>query len=449
MNTKSINYFILVLTMLLFACKTKQIASESETIRFDEYNADTRIPASPEVLEIDTLMPEIAVLDSAALDAASVEIENKKSVYKIAVVFPFMEDSMRRAWIHSKDKNFQEFKISQETETSISFMEGMIMALKKLKLDSKFELIYYDDNNDENRIDGIIEKIKAESVDIIIGSSNKNNIMKLAALAKANNLVHLSPFSPSKSASLGNPKYYMFEPSLAQHFATMINFGIDSIEDPHFKFIYHANPVSQFYAEFVSNYIDVLNDSRELDKKINYALIETPTDGVKMDNWIDEEANNILMVNSFNETFIHTFLKQLNSRSKSNKLITFGMPGWEDSQILRLEYVSSSNIHFTKSSWIDWESPLVVAFSAEYNSKYGSKPKETALLGYDFANFIFQTIDDYGLNFNKAILGKRYIGINRDFLFQKVLSAESKVIRTENTNLRIYKIEDFEPILVK
>jgi hypothetical protein len=168
-----------------------------------------------------------------------------------------------------------------------------------------------------------------------------------------------------------------------------------------------------------------------------------------MDNWIDEEANNILMVNSFNETFIHTFLKQLNSRSKSNKLITFGMPGWEDSQILRLEYVSSSNIHFTKSSWIDWESPLVVAFSAEYNSKYGSKPKETALLGYDFANFIFQTIDDYGLNFNKAILGKRYIGINRDFLFQKVLSAESKVIRTENTNLRIYKIEDFEPILVK
>jgi hypothetical protein len=129
MNTKSINYFILVLTMLLFACKTKQIASESETIRFDEYNADTRIPASPEVLEIDTLMPEIAVLDSAALDAASAEIENKKSVYKIAVVFPFMEDSMRRAWIHSKDKNFQEFKISQETETSISFMEGMIMAI--------------------------------------------------------------------------------------------------------------------------------------------------------------------------------------------------------------------------------------------------------------------------------------------------------------------------------
>ena len=445
MNMKSINYFILIFTILLFACRTKRIAAETDTIRFDEHTTiNTTVPVIPELQEIDTIIPDIAVIDSV-----DNELENKKSVYKIAVVFPFMEDSMRRAWSHSKDKNFQEFKTSKETDMSISFMEGMIIALKHLKLDAKFELKYYDDNNDENRIDGIIEKIKADSVDVIIGPANKQNLVKLSTFAKANKIVFLSPFSPSKSASAGYSKYYMFEPSLEQHLVSMINYGIDSIEDPHFKFIYHANPVSQFYAEFVSSYIDGLNDSLKIDDKIKYALIETPTYSIKMDNCVDAGANNILIVNSFNETFIHTFLKQINSRSKSNNIIAFGMPGWEDSQIVRLEYVSSSNIHFTQSSWINWENPLVISFSDEYKLKYGTKPKEAAFLGYDFANFIFKTINDYGLNFNKAILGKRYVGIDRDFLFQKVRNPESKVFRIENTNLRIYKIVDFEPILVK
>jgi ABC-type branched-subunit amino acid transport system substrate-binding protein len=447
MNTKSINYFTLVLTVLLFACKTNQIASQTDTIKFDEYTPTETTILVPQ--ETDPLIRDVAILDYTALDSAFAEQENKKSIYKVAVVFPFMEDSMRSAWSHAKDKNFKEFKSSPETDLSISFMEGMIIALKKMKLDAKFELTYYDDNNDENRIDGIIEKIKADSVDVIIGPSNKQNLVKLSTFAKSNKIVLLSPFSPSKSAAAENSMYYMFEPSLEQHFLSMINYGIDSIEDPHFKFIYHTNAVSQFYAEFVSNYIDGINDSLKDNDKIKYTLIETPNSSIKLDNYIDFGANNILIVNSFNETFIHTFLKQINSTNKTNKIIAFGMPGWEDSQIVRLEYVSSSNIHFTKSSWIDWKSPLVEGFSSEYDLKYGSKPKEAAFLGYDFTNFIFKTINDYGLNFNKAILGKPYIGLYRDFLFEKAMNPESKVIRVENTNLRIYKIEDFEPILVK
>lgn len=448
MKTTYFNYLFLFVALFLFACKAKQIASETETIKFDE-TTNTGSNNNPEIVDLDTLETTLTEMDTAVIDSSLLDVENKKSIYKVAVVLPFMEDSVRSAWNNAKVKNFQEFKTAAESELAISFTEGMLMALKDLQLDAKFELTFYDDNNDDSKIDGILKKIKESDVDIIIGSYNKENVVKLANLAKEKKLIHLSPFNPSKSASAGNPRYYMFEPSLEQHLLTMIHFGLDSIEDPHFKFIYHNNPVSVFYASYLSEYIEHLNDSLDAEDKINFALIQTPTSSIKIDNCLDEGANNVLIVNSFNETFVLTFLKQLNDKGKNSNFIAFGMPGWENSQIVRLEYISSEQIHFTKSSWIDNEDPKVKTLNNAYETKYGAKPKQGVFLGYDLTSFLFKTINKYGLNFNKFILNEPYIGLDRVFSFEKIMNADKKVNRIENTNLRIYKIEDFEPILVK
>jgi ABC-type branched-subunit amino acid transport system substrate-binding protein len=431
--------------MMLFACKAKQVPSETEIIRFDK-NTKNEAPFEvlPGILESDTSLVDVAPIDTTIL-----EEQIKKDIYKIAVVLPFKEDSLRKAWNKAKDKNFQSFKIDEESELSISFMEGMILALKDLKLDSKFELTFYDDNNDNSQIKDIIEKIRILEVDVIIGGLNKQNITLLSNLAKSQEIMLLSPFSPSKSAAAGNPRYYMFEPSLEQHLLSMINYTLDSIETPHIKFIYHKNNVSQFYASFISEYIDALNDSLTLDEKIKYITLEAPKTSFKVEDAMDLGVNNVFIVNSFDEMFVHTFLKQLNTSSKENEILTFGMPGWENSQIIRLEYMSNSNIHFTKSSWIDWENLKIQEFSDTYNTKYARTPNVTAFLGYDFASFIFKSINDYGLNLSKIVTGNLYKGLDRNFMFEKNIDKEGKVERIENTNLRIYKIEDFEPILVK
>lgn len=439
----------------LIACKTNKIASGTDVIRFDGENW-TNGSNGPDVDKPNSVTTDTVVqlvLDTAEIDTLIPEKILKKDVYEVALILPFMEDSMRRAWTNSKGKNFQEMTISEESETSTSFLEGMILALTDMKLEAKFNIHIYDDNNSEGRMETVFNKMKDEKFDIVIGPMDKQNVMKVSEYAMEKNIVHLSPFSPSKTASKGNEKYYQFEPSLEQHILAMIDFSLDSLTNPHFKFFHHSNPSGEAYADMLSMYFDKLNEDRAMEEKINYSNIELSAKAVntdfKLSKYVDVGATNVVIVNSFDENFIHIFLRQVNQVSKNNDIIIFGMPGWEDSKIVRLEYVSSAELHFTKSFWYDENDLKVSAFETNYKKKYGTMPGQYAFMGYDFAKMMFGTIDTYGLRFNENFLGEEYKGLGRNYLFKKVMTTEDDVLRIENTKLKVYKIVDFEPTLVK
>ena len=456
MNKSSIKYIvILFLSVALFSCKTKKINSSTDVIRFDGQNwvkGENGPNVDTAVTTIDTTS-QVVVIDTALIDTIIPNEIIKKDVYEVALILPFMEDSVRRAWSKGKLRNFQEMTISEESDIAASFLEGMILAFKELDFDAKFNIQVYDDNNSVTGMNNVLSKMKDKEFDILVGPYTKQNVIAASEYAKEKDILHLSPFSPSKTASMGNPKYYQFEPSLEQHSLSMVEFGLDSITNPHFKFIYHSNASSQAYADMLSMYLDALNEDRDMENKINYSNIELSAKSVdtkfKLSDYIDDGASNVVIVNSFDENFIHMFLRQVNEVSKNNEVLLFGMPGWENSQIVRLEYVSSANLHFTKSFWYEEENVDFMNFEDIYKDKYGTYPQEYAFMGYDFANVIFKTIDEYGLNFNEVVLGKNFEGLGRQYLFKQILDTEDAVLRIENTKLRIYKIDEFEPILVK
>ncbi len=125
------------------------------------------------------------------------------------------------------------------------------------------------------------------------------------------------------------------------------------------------------------------------------------------------------------------------------------MPGWEEIETIRLEYINGSKIHFTKSYWMDGENELVVNFIARYQDKYFGKPSKYVFLGYELATIFFPLIDKYGLNFNSHLLQLDFQPKARRYNFKELIDAEGQVNRIENTSLRIYKIADFEQVLVK
>ncbi|MCD8528761.1 MAG: hypothetical protein LRY27_02010 [Chitinophagales bacterium] len=65
------------------------------------------------------------------------------------------------------------------------------------------------------------------------------------------------------------------------------------------------------------------------------------------------------------------------------------------------------------------------------------------------AAIFFSQIDQNGLNFTENLTQNSYDGISRSYTFSKVLDANGKVHRIENTSVNLYEIKDYERIKVK
>lgn len=431
-------------------CKTKNINGQSADILIQSEDLSKADDSSYSSIKADSLVIETS---TKARDSVILKPAANKKVYRIAVVLPFKEDRVRKAWNQSSKKNYEKFVTSKESEMSISFMEGMLMAFQDISFQSKFEFQFFDDKHSSEAMSSVLRAIQNDRFDILIGPALKVNISRLSKYAEENQITHISPFSPSQSASQGNPKYYMAEPSLIQHIRTILQYGIDSIQDVNFKFFYHSNHSGKEYANSVANYLDNYNDRLSLEDKINYSNIALRNDdfieSFSLDQYIDESEHNLLIVNSFNENFIHHFLSQAAPFKEDTNLTIFGMPGWEEIETIRLEYINGSKIHFTKSYWMDGENEPTANFIGRYQDKYFGKPSKHVFLGYELATIFFPLIDEYGLNFNSHLLQLDFQPKARRYNFKEVLDAEGQVKRIENTSLRIYKITDFEKVLVK
>ena len=452
MRTKSVYLYIALAVILggLTACKTKNINRQSADILIHSEGMYTIDDLSKKTPSKDSLAIEKL---AEARDSIIFSPAANNKVYRIAVILPFMEDSVRKVWNKSSKKNYEKFVTSKESEMSISFMEGMLMAFQDTSFQSKFEFQFFDDKHSNEAMSSVLRAIQNDSFDILIGPALKVNISRLSKYAEENQIIHISPFSPSQSASQGNPKYYMAEPPLIQHIRTILQYGIDSIQDVNLKFFYHSNHSGKEYANSVAKYLDDYNDRLSLEDKIKYSNIALKNDdfieSFSLDQYIEESEHNLLIVNSFNENFIHHFLSQAAPFQEDTNLTIFGMPGWEEIETIRLEYINGSKIHFTQSYWMDDDNKHIVNFIAKYQDKYFGKPSKYVFLGYEIATIFFPFIDEYGLNFNSHLLQLDFQPKARRYNFKEVLDAEGQVKRIENTSLRIYKIADFEQVLVK
>lgn len=441
MKLNSSLYLLSILFLIIISCKTKAPQTNIETIKFeDNEEEDNNISTNTKPNNKDTVI--VTPVDTVV----QVINDSKKEIYNIAVVLPFMNDSVRAAWNEAKSHNFDNFVTSDEAEISISFFEGMQMALNDIKFDSKFNITIFDSYKSLTTTSGIINKLKKDEVDIVIGPYSKQNVQEVSKYAKENNIIHISPFTPSKTASLGNEKYYMIEPSLEQHILNMVQFGIDSIEKPFIKYIYHDNESGNEYANLVRSYIDSVNVKLDSEAQIRYDLITAK--GFKVEDNIENKDNNVLIVNSFDENFLHLFLRQTTEFDETNNIV-FGMPGWENSEIVRLSHLNDAQVHFTTATWIDNQSDNIILFNKKYKEKYKTTPNENAYLGYDIVALLLKMIDENGLDFNEHLLLYKFKGLSRNYIFKKVYSSNNTIHRIENTDLHIYKIKDFEKVLVK
>lgn len=454
-------YILLVLLVVFSSCAiNKNFAKKNnDTIIIDDSKNNTVI--------IDETKPAKENTKAEADDTKPIKVEKEsktgksdttkakdsnyelKKEYNLAIILPLMSDSVKTNWNNHYKSTLEDFKLPYASKEALQFLEGAILALENLDLNSKINIKIYDNESSASKTSSILSQLEAEKIDFIVGPIKKQDISLVSEYAKKKNIIMLSPFSPSKSASSNYSRYIMPNPSLDVHFLSITNYIKDSMQGSHVKIVYQNSENGKKHAQSIQAMFKALNDSLPTEKKVKFTLLD-PTDkrNISLTNHLISGEKNVVIVTSFNEGYVHNMLTSLNQESKNKNITVFGMPNWKDSNVLRLDYFNNLRVHYTDSQWIDEEEENTKSFIENYKEKFKLIPEFNAYLGYDVFTFFPLLIDKYGLSLEKNISKETYKGILNSYHFEPLsidIDEENAASqRIENTHLHIISFKNYK-----
>ncbi len=460
---KKLFYLLILYSFLLnfSSCKVKQ--SITDVIVFDE---DKNIETDKEEVVVnDTVMIADQTTITESIDSSLIigeDILELKEQYDVVIILPLFEDSINLNWETHTKSDLEDFKIPTNALKSLAFIEGMIMALQENTAENfKLNIQIYDNEASYFKTNEIISKLSFKNVDFIVGPMYNKNIQIVSAFAKKNDIIMISPFSHSKKVSSGYRKYIMPKPSIDIHLQKIAAFIRDSIPQSNIKILYPNTSVGQKYSLIMTEILNKLNDSLDIQKTIKYAQIEVEAKtndrrDFKIEDYLDEDVNNVVIILPSNSGFIHNMLTILNQNLKDYEITVFGMPNWKDSKTLRLDYFNNLNVHFTDTKWLDKKDYRTSNFIKNYKAEYKSTPTDDAFLAYDLFSFLSSQINEYGLSLTENISKTKYKGIYTNFQFKSTIqelfdantnTTEFVPLRIENNALHVISFKDFKLVL--
>ena len=299
----------------------------------------------------------------------------KKSI-KIALLAPFKLDQIQLDSIKDSKLFLKNLNL---TTISLDFYSGAITALneaRKIGIDFYMEVL--DTKNDVNAISNILEQIKVEDFDFIIGPLIPRNINQVSNKSIKSRTPIVSPLSSKEIDVIENVVQSM--PSKSNQRDKMFS-HLDSLiidnPDPCVMIIYDNKNI-------------IVKD--KLLKRFPYAeLINTDNNNGYVDPEITDSLlvstkNNFVFLESENLNIITSVSSLLNSQisveRKISMMTTFRSDVYENENI---SFEHLGNLNFTYPSYYMpvYDNEKINLFNSSYLEEFGKRPNKIAIRGYD------------------------------------------------------------------
>mgnify|MGYP000403827383 CR=1 FL=1 len=299
----------------------------------------------------------------------------KKSI-KIALLAPFKLDQIQLDSIKDSKLFLKNLNL---TTISLDFYSGAITALneaRKIGIDFYMEVL--DTKNDFNAISNILEQIKVEDFDFIIGPLIPRNINQVSNKSIKSRTPIVSPLSSKEIDVIENVVQSM--PSKSNQRDKMFS-HLDSLiidnPDPCVMIIYDNKNI-------------IVKD--KLLKRFPYAeLINTDNNNGYVDPEITDSLlvstkNNFVFLESENLNIITSVSSLLNSQisveRKISMMTTFRSDVYENENI---SFEHLGNLNFTYPSYYMpvYNNKKINLFNSSYLEEFGKRPNKIAIRGYD------------------------------------------------------------------
>lgn len=369
------------------------------------------------------------------------------STYRIGLILGFQAAGTTEkldAFENAQDQfTARKIRLNDDAVNSLDFYFGALTALQRSKV--AVEVNVYDNWNSDSVTTEILKKEELKKCDAIIGSVSSASAKMVAEYCKANKIVNLQPFTPSKSLTAENPYHVKLAPTIDAHAEAMFHSICDSFAGAN-VIIYTPNSDK---STSIAAHFDTLfkNYNLTADTMFTVCLLNNKdmlVNGTK--TTVREQLNhsrpNVLIVTAFEESFVNGNLRVLYPELKTDSIIVYGMPTWLNGDVLRLDYLNDFHTRITDAFNPDSPHAETFLFNHYYPEKAGEEPSRFSYLGYDVVNFALENFKQFGKKFQEHLAGQHYTGAVYKFDITPNMKGDT-LNYYENKNVSVFAIDNY------
>ena len=345
----------------------------------------------------------VATVDSVAAteDTQSWWLKQQESEIKVAILLPFMLDSLHR------DASMDRF---------VEFYQGCLLAIDSLaKQGLSTEIYTYDIGKDTHSLQAALQEPALSNVDLIIGPAYQNQVKEVADFASKHRIPTVVPFSSSIPEITSNP--YLFEVVTQQKelYTRLVQ-----------KFCYHFNDkniiivkprmLGQYNKADFANQLMAGMDAT----LVPYTVISDDSIATTIDSLAalsDKEC--LVVLPSTHQVALNKFGEALHY-IKSTNVSVFGFPEWNSMGINELY---SKRMYGFSNYYTSFDDPQIISFFTQLKDTYGvpkgiQQSPNFAMFGFDICYFFLQQYSENGKYFYQFMPTTETQGLQMNFLFE-------------------------------
>ncbi len=345
----------------------------------------------------------VTTVDSVAAteDTQSWWLKQQESEIKVAILLPFMLDSLHR------DASMDRF---------VEFYQGCLLAIDSLaKQGLSTEIYTYDIGKDTHSLQAALQEPALSNVDLIIGPAYQNQVKDVADFASKHRIPTVVPFSSSIPEITSNP--YLFEVVTPQKelYTRLVQ-----------KFCYHFNDkniiivkprmLGQYNKADFANQLMAGMDAT----LVPYTVISDDSIATTIDSLAalsDKEC--LVVLPSTHQVALNKFGEALHY-IKSTNVSVFGFPEWNSMGINELY---SKRMYGFSNYYTSFDDPQIISFFTQLKDTYGvpkgiQQSPNFALFGFDICYFFLQQYSENGKYFYQFMPTTETQGLQMNFLFE-------------------------------
>ncbi|MBL0308469.1 MAG: amino acid ABC transporter substrate-binding protein [Bacteroidetes bacterium] len=389
-------------------------------------------------------------LFSALFSSSFSSFAQSDSVLRVSLILAFQTESTGEKlndYLSAHDVySANRIRLNEDAQISLDFYEGALQSLNEYSGHYKIEWSVYDCWNDDSITELILQKPEMKMQDIIIGSVSTSTAKLVAAFCKENKILNIQPFTPSKSLTSDNPYHIKIAPTIDSHVDAMFNAILDSFAG--------ANII--IYTPDIENSVSIADQFDSLFRTYNQTALKRfkvtllnagnmMLNGKKTTAAEQLVSNhlNILILTSFEESFVNGSLRTLYEYRAKYPMIVYGMPTWLSGDILRLDYLNDFTTQITDVFALDTIRPRTKKFIENYQMNFSHEPSKYSVLGYDVLNFTLESMEEYGKEFPEMVYTQVYSGCGYKIELVKIKNKDQQVNYFENRHVNIFRVEDY------
>lgn len=381
--------------------------------------------------------------DPEEFDAGIITKTEFKDTYKVAVMLPFVYESL------SPDLR------RKKNQFVLDIYNGIRMAADSLQQKGiNIDVVAYDTKRDVNTTRDILQKDELKTMDLIIGPLFPDPLKEVQQFSFENKINMLNPLSNNPGVIGKNPFSFLFKPTYTTMGKAMAEFAASEVKNPYGIILYGESESDLILANAYKETFERDSFQIVLMEKIysggeRRVLDILTSTGRKLKESGDEkkEGEMTIPLDSIGSIFVASDEGLIITRvlsaieTRRDSILVFGSEKWLDIKAIDYDALERLGVAMTAPTFFDYNKEWFRKFRRRYVKIHKIVPSEFAVLGYDIMMFAGTVLNEHGKYFQLALKDEPTL---EGFL----LTGYNYTIGNDNQVVPIVKVVENEPQII-